>query len=94
MSAAATSAAREGEEAITKRKVAPAVAKIVEIIGVSNKGWEDAAQVAIEEAKKTIHNIHGIKIQDMTADLDPNTGRIARYKTCVKLSFGVMDEER
>jgi hypothetical protein len=30
----------------------------------------------------------------MTADVEPNTGRIARYKTCVKLSFGVMDEER
>jgi flavin-binding protein dodecin len=93
MSAAATSAAREGEKATTKRSQ-PAVAKIVEIIGISNKGWEDAAQVAIDEAKKTIHNIHGIKIQDMTADLDPNIDRIARYKTCVKLSFGVMDEER
>jgi flavin-binding protein dodecin len=46
-----------------------AVAKIVEIIGASNKGWEDAAQVAIDEAKKTIHNIHGIKIQDMTASI-------------------------
>ena len=30
------------------------VAKIVEIVGSSNKGWEDAAQVAVEEAKKTI----------------------------------------
>jgi len=42
---------------------------------------------------KTIHNIHGIKIQDMTADVDPNTGKITRYKTCVKLSFGIMEEE-
>jgi dodecin len=88
-----SAAAATTKEATTKRSQ-PAVAKIVEIIGISNKGWEDAAQVAIDEAKKTIHNIHGIKIQDMTADLDPNTGRIARYKTCVKLSFGVMDEER
>ena len=50
-------------------------------------------KVAIDEAKKTIHNIHGIKIQDMTADVDSNTGRITRYKTCVKLSFGVIEEE-
>jgi flavin-binding protein dodecin len=86
------SAATTTEKPVTKRT--PSVAKIVELIGVSNKGWEDAAQVAIEEAKKTIHNIHGIKIQDMTAEVDPNTAKITRYKACVKLSFGVIDEER
>jgi flavin-binding protein dodecin len=64
------------------------VAKIIEIIGISNKGWEDAAQTAVNEAKKTVHGIHGIKVQDMTADLD-NTGKIVRYKTTVKISFGV-----
>jgi flavin-binding protein dodecin len=36
------------------------VAKIVEIIGSSDKGWEEAAQVAIDEAKKTIHGITGL----------------------------------
>jgi dodecin len=87
MSAKATST----EGAVTKTRTT-AVAKVVEIIGASDKGWEDAAQVAIDEAKKTIHNIHGIKIQDMTADVDPNTGKITRYKTCVKLSFGIMEE--
>ncbi|AFU59498.1 putative protein of unknown function DUF1458 [Candidatus Nitrososphaera gargensis Ga9.2] len=87
----ATIAART-EETITKRT--PAVAKIVELVGVSNIGWEDAARVALDEAKKTIHNIHGIKIKDMTAEIDPNTGRITRYKACVKLSFGVIEEER
>ena len=51
-------------------------------------------KVAIDEARKTIHNIHGIKIQDMTADVDSNAGRITRYKTYVKLSFGVIEEER
>ncbi|AFU59922.1 protein of unknown function DUF1458 [Candidatus Nitrososphaera gargensis Ga9.2] len=64
------------------------VAKIIEVIGVSSKGWEDAAQTAINEAKKTVHGIHGIKIQDMTADID-NAGNIVRYKTTVKISFGV-----
>jgi len=28
------------------------VAKIIEIIGSSDKGWEEAAQVAVDEAKK------------------------------------------
>jgi dodecin len=65
------------------------VAKIVEIVGSSNKGWEDAVQVAVSEAKKTIHGIHGIEIKDMTAKVDPNDGRITEYRTSVKLSFGV-----
>jgi dodecin len=65
------------------------VAKIVEIVGSSNKGWEDAVQVAVNEAKKTIHGIHGIEVKDMTAKVDPNDGRITEYRTSVKLSFGV-----
>lgn len=64
------------------------VAKIIEVIGISSKGWEDAAQVAINETKKTVHGIHGIKIQDMTADTD-SSGKIIRYKTTIKVSFGV-----
>jgi hypothetical protein len=64
------------------------VAKIIELIGFSNKGWEDAAQTAVNEAKKTVHGIHGIKVQDMTAEVD-SSGKIAKYKTTVKLSFGV-----
>jgi dodecin len=70
------------------------VAKIVELIGTSDKSWEDAAQVAIEEARKTIHGIHGIKMKDMTARVDPETGKLIEYRTCIDLSFGVIDEER
>jgi flavin-binding protein dodecin len=52
------------------------------------KGFYVSEQVSINEAKKTIHGINGVKIQDMTADID-ESGKITRYKTCVKLSFGV-----
>ena len=69
------------------------VTKIVEIVGTSNKSWEDAALAAIEEARKTIRGIRGIKIKDMTARVDPNTGRLVEYRTSVNLSFGVMDED-
>lgn len=65
------------------------VAKIIEIIGSSDKGWEDAAQVAVDEAKKTIHGITGLEITDMTAKVDPNTGRIINYRAAVKIAFGI-----
>ncbi|MDQ3853785.1 MAG: dodecin family protein [Thermoproteota archaeon] len=78
----------EGQRAATTR-----VAKIVEIVGTSNKSWEDAAKVAIDEARKTIRGIRGIKIKDMTARVDPDTGRLVEYRTSVNLSFGVMVDE-
>jgi flavin-binding protein dodecin len=68
------------------------VAKIIEIIGSSDKGWEDAAQVAIDEAKKTIHGITGLEITDMTAKVDSNTSKITQYRAAVKIAFGVEHE--
>lgn len=38
------------------------VGKVVEIIGSSDKSWQDAAQVALEEANKTFKGITGVGI--------------------------------
>jgi dodecin len=65
------------------------VAKVIEIIGSSQNGWEEAAQVAIDEAKRTIHGIHGLEITDMTAKVEPSTGKITEYRAGVKISFAV-----
>ena len=65
------------------------VAKIIEIVGSSEKSWQDAAQAALNEAKKTIHGIIGVEVGDMTAKVDPNNGNITEYHTVVKIAFGV-----
>jgi flavin-binding protein dodecin len=49
---------------------------------------DNAAQRAINEAKKAVLGIHVLKVQDMTAEVD-SSGKIAMYKTTVKPSFGV-----
>lgn len=67
------------------------VAKVVELIGTSDEGWEDAAQNAIKDARKTLHGITGIKITDMTAKVDEKTGKIATYRATVKIVFGLDD---
>jgi len=36
------------------------IAKIIEIIGSSEKGWSEAAQAALDETKKTIDSITGL----------------------------------
>lgn len=65
------------------------VAKVIEIIGSSDKSWQDAAQVALEEANKTIKGITGIELKDMTARVDQNTGKVIRYHSTIKVAFGV-----
>jgi flavin-binding protein dodecin len=65
------------------------LANIVELIGSSDKNWEDAAQVATTEAAKTIHGIRGVEVTDLTARVNSETGKIEEYRACVKLSFGV-----
>jgi flavin-binding protein dodecin len=65
------------------------VAEVVEIIGSSNKSWDDAAQVALAEATKTIRGIKGIELTDRTARVDPTTGKITEYHSTIRLAFGV-----
>ena len=89
-----TSSSQGGREEEERGQTATTrVAKIVEIVGTSNKSWEDAALVAIEEARKTIRRIRGIKIKDMTARVDADTERLVEYRTSVNLSFGVLAED-
>ena len=65
------------------------VAKVIELVGSSEKGWTEAAQAALEEAKKTIKDITGLEVNDITASVDPNTNTIKEYKVGVKIAFGV-----
>jgi dodecin len=65
------------------------VAKIIEIVGGSDKGWSEAAQAALDEAKKTIHGITGLEVNDITAKVDPTSGKITEYRVAVKIAFGI-----
>jgi flavin-binding protein dodecin len=68
---------------------ASTIAEIVELVGSSDKSWEDAAQTAVKEAVKTIRNVHAIEVLDKTAKVDPSTGNIKEYRVAIKLAFGV-----
>lgn len=68
----------------------PSVAKVIELIGSSPKGWDDAAANAVKEASKTIKNIKGVYLQGCTAKVDGD--RIIEYRANVKISFVVERE--
>jgi len=63
------------------------VAKVIEVVGASDKSWADAADVAVQAAAESVKDIRGVQVQHMTAEVE--NGRIVRYKTTVKLAFGV-----
>ncbi|HET7392065.1 MAG TPA: hypothetical protein VFJ51_14700 [Nitrososphaeraceae archaeon] len=41
-------------------------------------------QLRLQEAIKTIRNIHAIELLDKTAKVDPNTGNITEYRAGLK----------
>ncbi len=66
-----------------------AVAKIIELIGESGLGWEDAVKDAVGRASKTVDNISGVEVLNLTAQIE--NGEVVEYKANVKLAFGVRD---
>lgn len=68
----------------------PTVAKVIELIGSSPKGWDDAAANAVKEASKTVRNIRGVYLQGCTAKVEKD--RIVEYRSNVKISFLVEKE--
>ncbi len=63
------------------------VAKVVTIIGNSPDGFAEAAQIAVEEAAKTIRGISGADVVSMSCEVQGD--RITEYRTTVNISFGV-----
>ena len=63
------------------------VLKVIEIMGNSDKGWEDAAKEAVTEAAKTVHGIKSVWIQDHSATV--TDGKITRYRVTCKITFEV-----
>ena len=49
-----------------------AVVKVIELMADSSKNWEDATQIAVTEASKTIDNIKSIYVENLQAIVDGN----------------------
>ncbi|NLV92675.1 MAG: dodecin domain-containing protein [Firmicutes bacterium] len=63
-----------------------AVTKIVELVGESKVGWEDAVRCAVKTASRTIRNITGVHVLNMTGNVN-DAGEIVEYKADIEIAF-------
>lgn len=64
-----------------------AVWKLIELVGISDKSWEDAAKNAMIEATKTIRNISRVSIEEFDCKVEDD--KIVAFRTRIKIIFEV-----
>ncbi len=65
------------------------VYKVIELVGTSEKGWEDAARNAVETAGKRLKNLRVAEINKL--DMTVENGKITAFRARVGLSFKYED---
>ncbi|MCC7001076.1 MAG: dodecin domain-containing protein [Gemmatimonadaceae bacterium] len=65
------------------------VAKVTEITASSKKSFEDAIEVGLKRANKTLRNVKGAWVQDFKVDCDK--GKITAYRVSMKVTFILSD---
>ena len=61
------------------------VYKVIELIGTSNKSWEDAASTAVKKAGETLRNLRVAEV--VKQDLDIAEDGTVTYRTKLNVSF-------
>ncbi len=63
------------------------IAKVITVIGNSPDGFAEAAQVAVQEAAKTLRGITGADVVSMSCEVEGD--RITSFRTTVNIAFAV-----
>jgi dodecin len=67
------------------KKQSEGVYKIVEVVGVSEKSWEEAGRNAVKTAASSIRDLRVAEVTKM--DMKVEDGKVAAFRTRVSLSF-------
>jgi len=65
------------------------VAKTTEIIASSKKSFEDAIEIGISRACKTLDEVQGAWVQDQKVTIENN--KISEYRVTLKITFVLKD---
>ena len=63
------------------------VTKVIEVIGTSSGGIDEAVREAVRSASRSIRGITKVDVIEVTCDVEQ--GEIARWNALVKISFPV-----
>jgi hypothetical protein len=59
--------------------------KVIEIIGSSDKSWEDAAKKAVEMAAKSLEDLRVAEVKEL--DMRIEDGKVVEYRAKLRVSF-------
>ena len=65
--------------------MADSVYKIIELVGSSDKSWEEAAKNAVDTAGKSLKDLRIAEVSDL--DMKLEGGKVTAYRAKVKVSF-------
>ncbi len=63
------------------------VVNVIELVADADGGWVEAVQSAVSQAARTVRNITGVEVTNLTAIVED--GRIKSYRANVNLAFAV-----
>ena len=70
---------------MAKKQLGESVYRIVDVVGVSEKSWEDAGRRAIETAATSLRDLRVSEVTQM--DMKVEDGKVTAFRTRVALSF-------
>jgi flavin-binding protein dodecin len=70
---------------MAKKQSADSVYRIVDVVGVSEKSWEEAGRLAIETAATSLRDLRVAEVTQM--DMKIENGKVTAFRTRVALSF-------
>ncbi|MBN1103457.1 MAG: dodecin domain-containing protein [Deltaproteobacteria bacterium] len=59
--------------------------KIIELVGTSEKSWEDAAKTAVETAGESLKDLRVAEVTKL--DMTVEKGKVRAYRTRLNISF-------
>ncbi len=62
-------------------------AKIIELVGSSRIGFEDAIRNALEDARESVHGIGGAHVTNYSVKCED--GHVIEWKVDLKIAFGI-----
>jgi len=67
--------------------MADSVYKVIELVGTSTNGWEDAAKAAVNKAGESLKNLRIAEISKL--DMTMEDGDVVLFRARVTLSFKI-----